>query len=264
MSDYQLHHGDLRDVLPTLADLSVDVAIVDPPYSAAVHRSVRTLGKQGKADGNGRMSPCASRRNVDLGFAHLTPALRNAMAVQFARTVRRWVAVFSDVESCHLWRSSLERAGLGYVRTAEWVRIGAAPQFSGDRPSSGFEAITIAHRPGRKRWNGGGKAGTYVHPIVANRNGQQGSRVHETQKPIGLMLDLVDDFSEPGEQILDCCMGSGTTGVAALQRGRRFIGIEKRAHDVATARERLEAAAAGQDVRSRRAGQTQLFGGAKT
>jgi site-specific DNA-methyltransferase (adenine-specific) len=51
--------------------------------------------------------------------------------------------------------------------------------------------------------------------------------LHKTQKPLLLCEDLVKTFSNERDVILDSCMGSGTTGVAALNHNRRFIGIEK-------------------------------------
>lgn len=55
---------------------------------------------------------------------------------------------------------------------------------------------------------------------------RQGS-VHPTQKPVALMEYLIRTYTNPGDVVLDNCMGSGTTGVAAIQSGRRFIGIER-------------------------------------
>jgi site-specific DNA-methyltransferase (adenine-specific) len=52
------------------------------------------------------------------------------------------------------------------------------------------------------------------------------SLVHPTQKPVALMEYLIRTYTNPGELVLDSCMGSGTTGVAALNCGREFIGIE--------------------------------------
>ena len=51
--------------------------------------------------------------------------------------------------------------------------------------------------------------------------------VHPTQKPVALMEYLIRTYTNPGDVVLDNCMGSGTTGVAAIQSGRRFIGIER-------------------------------------
>lgn len=51
--------------------------------------------------------------------------------------------------------------------------------------------------------------------------------LHPTQKPVALMEYLINTYTLPGETILDCTMGSGTTGVAAANTGREFIGIER-------------------------------------
>lgn len=51
--------------------------------------------------------------------------------------------------------------------------------------------------------------------------------VHPTQKPVPLLCDLIETFSRPNDLILDFTMGSGSTGVAAIKTGRRFIGIEQ-------------------------------------
>ncbi len=50
--------------------------------------------------------------------------------------------------------------------------------------------------------------------------------IHPTQKPVALMEYLIRTYSNEGETVLDNCMGSGTTGVAAVNCGRNFIGIE--------------------------------------
>ncbi len=49
---------------------------------------------------------------------------------------------------------------------------------------------------------------------------------HPTQKPIKLLEDLIQTFSNPGDTVLDFTMGSGSTGVACVNTGRKFIGIE--------------------------------------
>jgi DNA modification methylase len=51
-------------------------------------------------------------------------------------------------------------------------------------------------------------------------------RFHPTQKPVDLCEYLIATFSNPGDTVLDPCAGSGTTGVAALRTGRRFVGFE--------------------------------------
>ena len=75
------------------------------------------------------------------------------------------------------------------------------------------------------------------------------------------MLRLVELFTDPDDLVLDPFCGSGTTGVACLRLGRRFIGIEKDATYAAVARERLEAESKGLTLRDARAGQLPMFGG---
>lgn len=55
----------------------------------------------------------------------------------------------------------------------------------------------------------------------------EGSTVHPTQKPVALMDYLIRTYTNEGDLVLDNTMGSGTTGVAAVKSGRRFIGIER-------------------------------------
>ena len=52
-------------------------------------------------------------------------------------------------------------------------------------------------------------------------------RQHPTQKPVALLEYLIKTYTNEGETVLDNCMGSGSTGEAALNTGRRFIGIEQ-------------------------------------
>jgi DNA modification methylase len=60
----------------------------------------------------------------------------------------------------------------------------------------------------------------------SNRVGR-GDNFHPTQKPLALMNFLVNSYTVAGGALIDNCMGSGTTGVAAIQLGRKFTGIER-------------------------------------
>lgn len=234
-----LYHGKAEDILPTLD--SVDHFIADPPYSEHVHGAARS--RIMSANDRGGRYGADLRRNVDLGFTHLTPELRDFLAAQAARLTRRWVLVFSDVEGSRDWADDLEEHGLDYVRTGAWIKRGSTPQFSGDRPATGHEAITIAHPKGRKRWNGGGSHAIWDVPIVLNRaRADKSERVHPTQKPLVLMQRLVEQFTDPGEVILDPTAGSGTTGVAAKLLSRRAVLIERDEKHAESAVKRLEAA----------------------
>lgn len=68
----------------------------------------------------------------------------------------------------------------------------------------------------------------------------EGKNQHPTQKPVKLMEYLIETYSNPGDTVLDPTMGSGTTGVAAAARGRKFIGIEKEEKFFKIAQARIE------------------------
>lgn len=66
----------------------------------------------------------------------------------------------------------------------------------------------------------------FINSTVAARFTGDVFTGHKSQKPIKLMVELLEKFTKKGDTILDPFMGSGTTGVACIQTGRNFIGIE--------------------------------------
>lgn len=76
----------------------------------------------------------------------------------------------------------------------------------------------------------------YAKPSAAER-------IHPTQKPVDLLEYLIRTYTNEGGLVLDNCMGSGSTGVACINSGRRFIGIEKDAAYFEKAKQRIEDAA---------------------
>ena len=63
--------------------------------------------------------------------------------------------------------------------------------------------------------------------------------IHPTQKPVALFEYLIRTYTNEGETVLDNCIGSGTTAVAAINTGRKFIGIEQESEYVEIARKRI-------------------------
>lgn len=189
-----LYLGDCREILPTLP--RVDAVITDPPYDEKTH--------------SGHLSNAADRQ--ELGFEKLEDF--QGFLDSCVEAANRWVVMTCATSHC---LESMARPD--FIRMGVWVKPNGAPQFTGDRPGTGWEAVAIFHRKGRKRWNGGGHHAVWTHAIE--------SGMHPTQKPIGLFSRFVDQFTERGETILDPFMGSGTTGLAASMMGRKFIGIER-------------------------------------
>lgn len=255
---WTIHHADCLVVMRRMRDRSVDHVICDPPYSERTHKGVRSHARRSLRGGNGKRTA----RVVDLGFAPATPEKIARWMPEIARVARRWVLVFTDFELAHVWRRAARRCGLRFIQVCIWDRIGGAPQFDGLGPSAPAEyilAFHVAHGPEKRRWNGGGKRGMYSYPIVANRLGQQGSRVFSAQKPDKLLLELVDDFTDLDDLVFDPFLGSGTTGVACIRRGRRFIGADDDEAAYALARDRLRAEERGCSIQALRGGQEALF-----
>lgn len=227
-SAVRLFLGDCREILPQLE--AVDHLISDPPFSrdvyiraSAVYTKVGsgTPKRMGLSEQKRRGGALQKMANGDIG--EMDVALMAVIGAWAAKHVRRWSVIFSDVESCHQWRSALGE--LRYARTGAWVKPNAMPQMSGDRPAVGFEPCTIVHadRRGGMRWNGGGKPALWIHNTASGKDRHD----HPCPKPEALMRDLVLDFTDEGDLVLDPFGGSGTTGVAAKRLGRKAILIER-------------------------------------
>lgn len=256
-----LVEADCVAVLDQLPDEKCfGVMLTDPPYEAEAHTKARRSLKDATQKRGAKNK--GERRRIDapleVSFSQMTLELRASVAISCDRLVRRWAVAFCQIEGISLWRNAFEVHGLEWVRGGVWRKPNGAPQFTGDRPGQGFECLAIAHPPGRKRWNGGGRHAVWTCPLD-HQAGGGGRAEHPTIKPLDLMLQLVADFTEPDDIVLDPFAGSGTTGVACLRLGRRFVGIEKDPTYAALARERLSAEAAGSTVQAVRAGQGALF-----
>lgn len=235
---WELRLGDCLDPvtgMSSLRDKSVDHVITDPPYEAEAHTEGRRIKPRGWQNVDGE---CVAEYAVD--FEPITGDVRASSAREMVRASRRWQVVFCQVEAVSLWRDALVAGGATYKRACAFIKPGAQPQLSGDRPGMGYESIVTSHSPGKSRWNGGGKVGVYSSPRAAIVEGRQ--QLHMTEKPLPIMEALIRDFTDPGDLILDPFAGSGTTGVAAIRLGRRFIGWERDPKYHAIAVKRLTAA----------------------
>ncbi len=254
---WRLILGDCLEIMGTLKP--VEHVITDPPYEAEAHTKQRRSLKDATQKRGAKNTGEVRRVDACLDFAAITDDERAVAAAAFAGLASRWTIAFCQIEAVAAWRDVFVAAGLDWVRGGVWRKPDGMPQFTGDRPGTGVECMAIAHPPGRKKWNGGGRHAFWVCGLEHGHGGG-GKSEHPTKKPVALMLDLVRDFTDPGETILDPFAGSGTTGVAAIRLGRRFIGIERDAKYFSLACERLRAEESGSTLPAARAGQSTLFG----
>jgi site-specific DNA-methyltransferase (adenine-specific) len=80
----------------------------------------------------------------------------------------------------------------------------------------------------------------YPRSVQKFSSDKQKGSFHPTQKPVEFMEWLIKSYTNPGDVVLDFCMGSGTTGVAAIRNGRKFVGIERNDEYFDTAKQRIE------------------------
>lgn len=93
-----------------------------------------------------------------------------------------------------------------------------------------------------KSVSGGGSTERYPRSVQKFKSDKQTCRLHPTQKPVSLMEYLIKTYTNEGETVLDFTMGSGSTGVAAKNLNRNFIGIELDEVYFNIAKERIEGA----------------------
>jgi DNA modification methylase len=183
-----LYLGDCRDVLPTLP--KVDAVVTDPPYG---------IGEAaGKAKTRGKLAVARDYGDDDWDNAPVAPAL-----MAMVRAAGRWNIIFGgnyyDCPATKCW--------------LVWDKVNGDNDFADCELA--WTNLPKAVRRIQYMWNG----------MLREKGAQRGD--HPTQKPLEVMKWCIGHLPEPNETILDPFMGSGTTGVAALQMGRSFIGIER-------------------------------------
>lgn len=85
-------------------------------------------------------------------------------------------------------------------------------------------------------------AGDYIGDVVKSPVNENDKRFHEWGQSLGGMLDIIERFTNPGDIVLDPFLGGGTTGVAAVQMGRKFIGVDIEQKNVDIAEQRIKEA----------------------
>lgn len=129
-----------------------------------------------------------------------------------------WVVWMTDHTLYPTIHARLEALGRYVFAPLPYFHPGRSVRLSGDGPSSWTDWIVCSRTSAQHRW--GTLPGGYVAGEGWNDKARMGG------KPTKLMELLVSDYSRPGELVCDPYMGAGTTGVACIKTGRRFVGIE--------------------------------------
>lgn len=189
MSDVQLHLGDCLIIVPKLLGAKIDAVIADPPYGINLDTNYSRY-----PNGKQRSAIRGDEQPFDFSFWRDFPARE-----QF-------------------WFGAENYVNLP-MPSNNWLCWDKYPTDKSDGRLSGqFELIWSKKRHKRILLR--------VKAINTSWITVRESVGYATQKPVELLVRIIEKFTKPGDTILDPYMGSGTTGVACMQTGRNFIGIE--------------------------------------
>jgi len=227
--------GEALALLLDLPDASVDAVVTDPPYSSGgQYRGDRMASTATKYLGDGRAVPLPGFEgdNRDQRSYAYWCALWLAQALRASRP-GAVLAVFSDWRQLPTTTDAVQAGGWVWRGILAWAKPDARPQFARYRQAAEF--VVWGTNGPRAIEPGECLPGWWLTTTPRDRH-------HQTEKPLQVLRDLVR-VADPGGLVLDPFAGSGTTGVAALIEGRRFIGFEQSADYCAIAAARLSTAA---------------------
>lgn len=228
MPNIEMILGDCLEKMKDIPDRSIDLVLTDPPYSL------------GYDFANDKLSHAS--QEIFMG-KYMTEGFR---VLKEGGTI----AVFMEQRLCHYLYFVALRSGFIWQNTIIWNRDG------GQMPSTKFgichEPVSVftkgkAHKTFNldqlrvkskyaatdKRLNPLGKnpGDVWYIPALFGKKierikGDDGMAAHPTQKPIDICYPFIEAYTNCGDVVLDCFMGTGTTGVCACKMNRNFIGIE--------------------------------------
>lgn len=213
MSKYKIFNKDCMDIMKKLGDGSVDLIATDPPYKVTSRGSAGNTGgmlqKRVFNDGN-------VFKHNDIKPKDYIP--------EFYR-------VLKDGSHCYIMTNHVNlqeilntatENNFHFIKCLIWNK---GNKIMGQAYMSQFEYILFFRKGKFKKIN---KCGTADILDIPNKKqkGEDGKNLHDTEKPVELMRVLVENSSQENEIVLDPFMGIGSTGVASVLTGRRFIGCE--------------------------------------
>lgn len=232
----ELLQGDCMELLPEIPEKSVDMVLCDLPYGTTDCKWDHVLPME---------TLWREYRRV------LKP---NGAAALFAAQPFTTALIGSNRKEfryCWYWKKNY-KTGAPFARVQPMRCIEDICVFYRKKPTYNPQGLVKLDKPIYKapdptsiyqmRGNGSIQLYTnYPHHLLEFDGVAMGpNRKHPTQKPVPLLEYLVKTYTNPGDTVLDNCMGSGSTGVACIRTGRRFIGIEKDLQFFQVAQNRLE------------------------
>lgn len=234
-SNISLMHGDCLELMNGIPDGSVDLILCDLPYGTT----------QNKWD---------SVIQLDLLWAQYKRICNGAIVLTAASPFDKVLGVSNlrMLKQEWIWR---KESGTGFLnakkaplKNHETILVFyKKPGVYNPQMREGFKPYTCKQGESKSQ-NYGEQSGAVTisngarYPLTVLDFPRDKSKIHPTQKPVALMEYLIRTYTNEGDTVLDNCMGSGTTGVACANTGRKFIGMEMDDGYFQIARKRIEAA----------------------
>src|SRR5574344_141407 len=227
MSNLVLKNGDAIQELSLISDCYFDMAVIDPPY--ILNKTTGGISKTGFVDkwqGNIKGSDRKVSIINDIKFEDWLPEVYRAM---------------KDNSHCYIWTNDknlsdlqvkAEKVGFRLHNILIWKKNNSTPN---RWYMKNCEFILFLYKGKEKPIKDKGCSQFFEYK---NKSGKD--KLHPTEKPVDLIKELILNSSEEGDLVLDCFMGSGSTGVACVNTNRNFIGIELDEHYFEIAKERIE------------------------
>jgi len=240
----ELMHGDCLDMMKSIPDSSVDMILCDLPYGTTACKWDAVIDLQ--------QMWAQYRRVAKPSAAIVLTAAQPFTTALIASNMREFAY-------CWVWdkkfAANFVQAKRMPLRVHEDVVVFCAsgktptyyPQMTPrDKPikkggNKQSAAIPIRQTEASAAFSAAGKTYDEKCPeTIIEFNCREGRGLHPTQKPVALMEYLIRTYTNECDIVLDNCMGSGTTGVACVNTGRKFIGIEMDNDFFILAKDRIE------------------------
>lgn len=245
MEEGSIIHGDCMVELPKIPDHSVDMVLADPPYGSTRNRWDTPLDMDALWPEIWRV--CRDMSTPVLMFSQ--QPFTSVLGSSQIRNLRyEWIWRKSHgtgfLNANRAPMKSHENILVFYRRSPRYFpqKWDRGEPWHGTGTSSESRSTSSNYGKFDSKVKGTDHTTTMRYPTDVvefnNLSGKKGCK-HPTQKPVKLLEYLIKTYTEPGDTVLDFCMGVGSTGVACRNLGRRFIGIEIDAGYYEVARERI-------------------------
>jgi len=223
MADANLYKGDCIKMMREIEPHSVDLILTDPPYNLGNFMKNRATNLKKMRE---NFFGAAGWDNLEYEEWVICMDEFFKESVKLLKPGGSMLVFMSIIKVETLIRLA-EKNGLYYKTTGIWHKLNPMPRNMNLHFVNSTESwVYFTYKAKTGTFNNKGKMMHDFYESAVVSNGEKKSGKHPTQKPIQLMEHFISLLTHDGEVVLDPFMGSGSTGVAAQNLGRDFIGIE--------------------------------------